>query len=340
MTCGLMVVLLLLFGQHRHVRHFDSLQPGLNIQALRQVQHSFGVEVLALDQPVRYGTFWNGLTVNEAPEFVVSGILPVLCRELEEYPLGFFQAIRLRRIVLCTGLRQIVVNRIEPASGLACITQDTVFVAVEDLSEGREFELRKRLHHEIFHIMDDRAGWAAPFGKWYRGYTYDREWTDLNGSNYCYLPRSSKDLEVLEPGKDPAINSSGFVSHYSRTNELEDKAETFAHLMTLPAIISKRCETDLVLRRKVEFMKARVRLRFRGFDPQFRRGETCRERPKFTFRSVVEFDSSAGLGDVVTSDTKPSIVAEVGFKWSKAGWLFALLVLPFLAVSIWERRSA
>lgn len=158
---------------------------------------------------------------------------PILVRELDLYPPSVFGKGKVERIVLG---RKLTSNG-ERRSGLAMVGDGILLLNVESY---RPEGIRDGLHHEVFHLLEDRS--AASREAWKR----------QNLAGFVYLGDGSLMQDYRAHQKNTTM---GFVSSYSRASIAEDKAELFEYLMTDPEFVDGRCAKDALLRGKVELLK-------------------------------------------------------------------------------------
>ena len=124
-----------------------------------------------------------------------------------------------------------------PITGLAA--GDTIILALP-VSE-------KTVYHELFHIFDP----LKPIKKWQN--FNDRRFV-YTGSAY-YEANLSK---IKRKRKDSNLSSGkfdqDFVTHYAMSNEEEDRAETFAHMIVEKKDFLKRTAKSPALRKKMKFL--------------------------------------------------------------------------------------
>lgn len=91
------------------------------------------------------------------------------------------------------------------------------------------------IHHELFHSLDTNPNETA--------------WAALNPEGWT--PQQSTSVSV-------GFNSEleGFVSSYASTGVVEDRAETFAHMMLNSSQVTNKAEDDSYLRSKILALKA------------------------------------------------------------------------------------
>ncbi|MEI7946355.1 MAG: putative zinc-binding metallopeptidase [bacterium] len=176
------------------------------------------------------------LTPNEAKE-----VLPQFFAAMDIFPVRFLQETRLNTVVLCRNLRM----NGQLAGGVATST-GVIVLNVPIHSHV--------IYHEMFHIADKQRN--------------NPEWTKLNSKQFVYggsifnanaedMNRSDK-RKMLAAKKDTDIRKD-FVSDYATTSEMEDRAETFAVMVTDPRQFEKLASTAPVLKRKAEKVKSIVR---------------------------------------------------------------------------------
>jgi putative zinc-binding metallo-peptidase len=153
---------------------------------------------------------------------------PILAAEIGKYPPTFFRRTLLTYVVLCRELH----GDVGSPAGVAVPGEVFLDVSLATGTAAERDYFRISVHHEIFHAID------------ICDVTTDAEWMLLNPARFTYAPR----VGPARP-RPPAL---GFVSSYATTNVREDRAETFARLMTARAEWTKRAADDEVLKSKFE----------------------------------------------------------------------------------------
>lgn len=155
----------------------------------------------------------------------------IVSEELDRYPRELLSRARLYRVLLCEGLSEAG----RPIPSLPNF-QRTLLLDV-DAEPGF---LRRLVHHELFHFADYADDEQV---------LRDPEWAALSGSDFVYGSggRFLRDPKSSLPGSAPP----GFVTRYATSALEEDKAETFAFMMTAPGTLSERARTDPVLAAKI-----------------------------------------------------------------------------------------
>lgn len=169
--------------------------------------------------------------------------LPLLKEELSRYPAGFHHAQGLFEVVL---VGSILVEG-QDRGALPDAAGNRLYFNPHTGDYNSTYQ-RHCIHHEYFHFLIDRQH-GSP-------YYFDKEWkhidpTAVYGSGGA-ASRASSVTWLNHPRP-------GFVNGYSMSAPEEDMAEVFACLMTQderPTLL-KFAEGDDVLRRKIEFIRAK-----------------------------------------------------------------------------------
>jgi hypothetical protein len=161
----------------------------------------------------------------------------LVATELERYPRAFLEAARLQRVVLCSGLSEADVAIPSLPNFHRSLLLDV---------DAQAAYLRRLVHHEVFHFAD-----YADDDQVQR----DPEWAALNDRWFVY---GSGGRFVRDPASSHKSERAGFVTRYAESALEEDKAETFAFVMTEPGWIAARSKSDAVLSRKVLAVKRQL----------------------------------------------------------------------------------
>lgn len=152
---------------------------------------------------------------------------PVLAEELDRYPASFLARAGVEELIL----GQFLVLGGLPMSGFA--PEAAICI---DVADGED-DWRWVVHHELFHHVDRKRGTLV----------HDAEWAALNTLGFRYGLRS----------RSPR-NRPGFLTRYATTAASEDKADTYAYLMTSPRQVAYRAARDSVVLRKRDTMRTRM----------------------------------------------------------------------------------
>lgn len=171
-------------------------------------------------------------TAEQCADFV-SG----LEQQLQLYPAGSVEKLRLKYIVLCQALH----NSTGKVSGLFDWTGMAVYY---DVSAYSGVERDKLIHHELFHAIDNHLGKLS----------YDFDWTSITGpASPGYLYDKGAAIHLYK--QDRSAQPPGFLNNYARADAAEDKAVLFAALVTGSSGVFDRTKEDATLRRKVDSLK-------------------------------------------------------------------------------------
>jgi hypothetical protein len=167
-----------------------------------------------------------------------------LTEEIKLYPKELFHKVGVERILLCENLMMGPIFQVDHCGGVALHLDGTLVLDIGLLKAAQNhYSLRHGFHHELFHFIDAHLG---------PGEALRHQWNDLNEPEFRYRLNSSN------ARSNGANEMSGFLSHYSMENGIEDRAEVFAYLVNYPEYVSSRCQDDRVIERKVSFIKERV----------------------------------------------------------------------------------
>jgi len=176
----------------------------------------------------------NGPVKGSAPAPVrAQTVERILQRELSRYPHGYFTKVNLAGVVLADDL----VENEAPIPSLPNVAR----LLLLDV-HAAELDLVRAIHHEVWHFTDlADDGMLAP----------DPAWRALNapGTLYGSGGRSLRSTWAARPSEDLP----GFVSPYATAGEEEDKAETFAFVVT-----GRKLPNDEVVRAKVRELRRRL----------------------------------------------------------------------------------
>lgn len=199
--------------------------------AAPQVSRS-GVELLHVTQPFSLDLA-GGKLAGEAPSTAAEERAAVIvAEELARYPSGFLPAHRLQRVVLCARLTEAGA----PIPSLPNVDQALIL----DVDAPDAF-LRRLIHHEVFHFIDYAADDQV---------RTDPEWDALNDRYFVY----GFGGRFVREGSASRFGSGGpgFVTEYAKSAVEEDKAETYAFLLTAPTQMRAAAAQDPTLFKKAD----------------------------------------------------------------------------------------
>lgn len=153
-------------------------------------------------------------------ENIIYDNLKKLKETLLKYPQGFFNEFKNESNNYSVSIY--LVDKFS-SRNVALATRNTNNEFKIYISNDEEFE--KVLHHELYHIIEYYIKLEYDINKLYR------KWNDYNPQSYIY-PENVDDLDdkyvYKEGNKSDRVY---FVSKYAKTNEKEDRAETFSDMM-------------------------------------------------------------------------------------------------------------
>jgi hypothetical protein len=217
--------------------------------AAAAVPDTHGVAVLYATTPFRVD-LPNGEIIGDAPAVAaMETAAAVVAEELALLPPGFARAAGLGRVVLCGELTEAR----RPIPSLPN-WRGTLLL---DAGGSPEF-LRRLLHHELWHFADlaDDGDVVA-----------DGAWQALLPEGFAYAGggRFMREPAAARPEAAPA----GFVTPYATAALEEDKAETFAFMVTEPVTTRERALADPVLAAKVARIRELAATLDAGMDDRF-----------------------------------------------------------------------
>lgn len=108
------------------------------------------------------------------------------------------------------------------------------------------------IYHELFHVADPSRD--------------NPKWTKLNNRRFAYVGSafapaegSRKELKRAADTRGDAALLQDFASDYAQSNEVEDRAETFALMVANPQAFAEQCKSSRVLAEKGALVKDIVR---------------------------------------------------------------------------------
>ena len=232
-----------LFALQTNQTIFSDLKAGLPVKKLDALQERTGLIVIALSRDILRLDPRDQFAITRAhstTQEAVEEILPSLTSELLLYPPSVLKLARLQRIILCSQLQSGLPKAVERAAGIACTHQQTLFLDIGTIGYS-DWNLRRNLHHEIYHFIDAR--------QFQRG--KDPEWASMNEAGFTYASRY-EDLSIAERLRK------GFATTYAQFNETEDKAETYSMMISSPLMMARQAEKDPILKRKMQCIKDRL----------------------------------------------------------------------------------
>ena len=206
-------------------------------------QDADGVDDFAIDEALkteyrrilwRYGLRFSERSLNrESPALKRKEIseeqLLSFFSSIDLFPVSFMKKTGLKNVVFCKTL----IHNGSPAAGIA--SGDTIYL--KSVNPGT-------IYHELFHIVDPVR--------------VNQKWTRLNDRKFTYGGSQFRSANVT-PSQRQRLEgedfSGDFASNYAMSFEWEDRAETFASMLTGPRQFAKRAGASPVLAKKGELMQ-------------------------------------------------------------------------------------
>ncbi len=208
-----------------------------NLSTLAQVKTALDVELGAYHIAFHYG---DEIPPSEGERLVESDIealkkmAAILVVAIRRYPVSFTQP---KEIGLLGALK--VKGRL--VGGTVSYKEMVLNVRSAILNSSTE----KTFHHEFFHYIEMQRSNSLT--------AFDAEWNALNPPGFKYVGSTDSFVD----GWKNLAPKPGFISDYAESLPAEDRAETYAHLMTPPYAqkLRERALTDSVLKKKADFIK-------------------------------------------------------------------------------------
>jgi hypothetical protein len=207
---------------------------------IEELEKKYSLQVVANSARFPVRTTYGLVDAVTASRKNLQAYFPILTAEWNLYPVKLVEATRLKRIILCEGLKFGGQRR----TAIPDWEHDDLYL---DVARGNHNEtyVRKVIHHEMFHLIDFRDD-----GRLYE----DPDWGALLPAGVKYgrggvNAQNDSSVSIL----DNRIE--GFLNRYSMTGVEEDKAEMFANLIVEPAAVAERVKTDKILRAKQEMLE-------------------------------------------------------------------------------------
>ena len=203
-----------------------------------ELKASNGIKYLAAEKPFKVGIVQNNVQCDVASDKEIRKKFPIIKANFDKYEKNFLQKVNLKYVVICKNLK---VSDIETAG----VPNHNVKTLIIDISfDKRYFE--RSMHHELFHMIDD--SYDNLFSK--------KSWINLNSSTFKYAKCSTCTNKL---GLSLIKDTQGFLTEYSMSTASEDMAEIFSFLMTNKNELSKIASNDIIIDKKVSFLKNEIR---------------------------------------------------------------------------------
>lgn len=194
-------------------------QAEINDEYRKQIQNKYSVNIAYKDEMGNYSMNGYKMPVKQTNDNTIYSYLQKIETALKKYPTNFFQEIKNTRM----NLTIYMVESID--IGVAGLTDSSnrsnVILMINTISIT-SFEIT--LHHEIMHFIDSYISFNLGSG------IIASSMKDVNPDNFTYGNTDSS--YVYNYYDSLTANTAYFLSNYSKTNYLEDRAVLFSNLMT------------------------------------------------------------------------------------------------------------
>lgn len=206
-----------------------------------EVAQQSGLELQIADSAYTWQARSYRVEAQPAPAEALRKYEPLFVKEWQRYPASLFKKARVRKLFI--GAKLSMNGQFRAA--VPAFENETMFYDAELGSHRPDYQ-RVVIHHELFHMIDQRMGTMRR----------DPEWAELNPKDFRYgdgghLMRTNGAGELTD--KLP-----GLLTPYGASAVEEDKAELFAHLLVNPDFVQRQAEKDPVLAKKIELLKKRL----------------------------------------------------------------------------------
>jgi len=202
---------------------------------------TYGVQIEVVKEA--FTTQAKGYTISGKPptDAEMEKYTPLFVKEWSLYPPSLMKKAKVTKIVFCDGLQVGEQYR----AAVPAFELDTMYYDPALGSFSPHYQ-RNVVHHEFFHMLDQRMG----------AMRVDPDWSALNAPDFKYGDGGEK-MRAAGVGELTA-DIPGFLTRYGTAAVEEDKAELFAHLIVDSAYVTDRSAKDAVLAAKIAMLKRRV----------------------------------------------------------------------------------
>ncbi|HTQ11001.1 MAG TPA: hypothetical protein VMI31_13075 [Fimbriimonadaceae bacterium] len=214
-----------------------------NLKRLAERDH------LQIDE-IRHPLTWqgDGYVVAERPASAaqLAAYERIFVKEWSRYPASFIVKSAVHRIVI--GVHLSMNDQLR--ASVPAFDGDTMYYDAALGARSAHYQ-RIVIHHEFFHLVDDRM----------KVIYHDPEWEKLNPPGFKYGQGGAK---MRRSGVGELTDTiPGFLTRYGTSAVEEDKAELFAHMIVDGPYVRQREGADPILAAKIGLLEKRLA----AFDP-------------------------------------------------------------------------
>ena len=174
-------------------------------------------------------------------------IVDIITSQIDLYPNTFIGKAGLKFVLICGDIKSqgatpegLAPSHYDQSPGVFMLSVKKI---KKQIDAGQPQIIKHIFHHEYYHVIDSTLTKAV----------VDDDWVNINRNPYSSENLKANVNEVLSDGR-------GFVSHYAKNNEFEDKAELFAYLITKNKKMREVMAKDVIIYRKAKLMIERMKL--------------------------------------------------------------------------------
>ena len=173
-------------------------------------------------------------------------IVDMIVSQIDLYPNSFLGKAGLKFVLICGDIKAsgsspegLAPAHYDQSPGVFMLSVQKI---KKQIDAGQPQIIKHIFHHEFYHVIDSTLTKAV----------VDDDWVKINKNPYSSENLKANVNEVLSDGR-------GFVSHYAKNDEFEDKAEVFAYLITKNKKMRDVMTKDVVIFRKAKLMIKRMK---------------------------------------------------------------------------------
>lgn len=219
--------------------------------SLSEIGRKYGLEIQVVTKSYEWNSGSYKVFAEPVSQEALDKYAVLFSKEWNRYPVGVIAKSKTKKIVFGAKVR---LNE-QYRAAVPAFEGQTMYYDPELGAYNPRYQ-QGVVHHEFFHMMDQRMGllWV------------DKDWSALNRAGFKY---GSGGAQMRDSNAGVLTDKiPGFLTAYSTAAVEEDKAEIFAHLLVNREYVLKRAAADSVMAKKVEFLKKRMQ----GFDAGFGAG--------------------------------------------------------------------
>ncbi len=208
---------------------------------LRDLEKKYNIKIEVADE----STTWkgNGYTVSIAApsQSSLNHYSKLFVKEWSRYPVTTISKARVKKVWLGIGVK--VGKQVRAAA--PCFDGDMMVYDTELGAENSNYQ-RNVVHHEFFHMIDERMGvlWK------------DEKWSRLNSPDFKY---GSGGANMRQAGAGTLTDKlPGFLTPYSCSGVEEDKAEIYSHLLIDTSFVLNVAKSDKIISNKIQAIRAKM----------------------------------------------------------------------------------